>query len=234
MRWVPPLGVLGAAIGAIAIGTAATSTSITTIISIETTIRTSIGVKLARATTGSTIRNTAEMLLMVTGKRRISSAPMLASSLGAELPIARAAEPELETVPEAAEPEHGQAAGPVPSRAVELEHDPVAAELEHGLVAGPVPSRAVELEHDPVAVELEHGPVAAALELSRVEGLGLVQVAVAPRTKWVTAAHHRGLVAVPRVEDLAAAAETTRVPVAAEVGTAWEAAATAVVVAVEA
>ena len=144
---------------------------------------------------------------MVTGKRRISSAPMPASSLGAELPIARAVELELETVPEAAEPEHGQA-------------------------AGPVPSRAVELEHDPVAVELEHGPVAAALELSRVEGLGLVQVAVAPRTKWVTAAHHRGLVAVPRVEDLAAAAETTRVPVAAEVGTAWEAAATAVVVAV--
>ena len=148
---------------------------------------------------------------------------MPASNLGAELAIARAAEPELETVPEAAEPEHGQAAGPVPSRAVELEHDPVAAELEHGLVAGPVPSRAVELEHDPVA---------AALEPSRVEGLGLVQVAVAPRTKWVTAAHHRGLVAVPRVEDLAAAAETTRVPVAAEVGTAWEAAATAVVVAV--
>jgi len=32
------------------------------------------------------------------------------------------------------------------------------------------------------------------------------------------------------VEDSAAAAETTRVPVAAEVGTAWAAAATAVVV----
>jgi len=124
---------------------------------------------------------------------------MLASSLGAELPIARAAEPELETVPEAAEPEHGP-------------------------VAGPVPSRAVELEHDPVAVELEHGPVAAALELSRVEGLGLVQVAVAPRTKWVTAAHHRGLVAVPRVEDLAAAAETTRDPAATEAAKAWVAA----------
>ena len=158
MRWVPPLGVLGAAIGAIAIGTAATSTSITTIISIETTIRTSIGVKLARATTGSTIRNTAEMLLMVTGKRRISSAPMLASSLGAELPIARAAEPELET-----------------------------------------------------------GPVAA-LELV------LVQVAVALRTKSATAAHPHDLVPAPRVEDLAAAAETTREPAAAEAAVAWEAA----------
>src|SRR6266436_9039077 len=72
LRWVPLLGALGAATGAIAIGTAATSTSITTIISIGTTIRTSIGVKLARATTGSTTRSTGEMLPMGTGKRRIS------------------------------------------------------------------------------------------------------------------------------------------------------------------
>ena len=149
---------------------------------------------------------------------------MPASNLGAELPIARAAEPELETVPEAAEPEHGPVAGPVPSRAVELEHDPEAVELEHGQAAGPVPRRAAELELGQVVAELVLAPVAAALELSRVEGLGLVQVAVAPRTKWVTAAHHRGLVAVPRVEDLAAAAETTRDPAATEAATAWVAA----------
>jgi len=49
-------------------------------------------------------------------------------------------------------------------------------------------------------------------------------VAVAPRTKWVTAAHHRGLVAVPRVEDSAAVAETMREPAAAEAVIAWEAA----------
>jgi len=82
-------------------------------------------------------------------------------------------------------------------------------------------------------------PVARVAELDQVAAeLALVQeavperdpVAVLLRTKSVTAAHHRGLVPAPRVEDSAAAAETTRVPVAAEVGTAWEAAATAVVV----
>src|SRR5207247_1354307 len=92
---------------------------------------------------------------MGTGKRRISSAPMPASNLGPELPIARAAEPELETVP---------------------------------------------------------------------EGLGLVQVAVAPRTRSAIAAHHRGLAAVPRVEDSAAVAETMREQAAAEAATAWAAA----------
>src|SRR5438046_4466885 len=64
------------------------------------------------------------MLPTATGKRRISSAPMHASNLGAELAIARAAEPELETVLVAAEPEHVQAA--------ELELAPEA--VERGLV----------------------------------------------------------------------------------------------------
>jgi hypothetical protein len=49
-------------------------------------------------------------------------------------------------------------------------------------------------------------------------------VAVLLRTKSVTAPHHRGLVPAPRVEDSAAAAETTRVPVAAEAATVWAAA----------
>ena len=75
----------------------------------------------------------------------------------------------------------------------------------------------------PAVAEQALGPVAAALELSRVEGLGLVQVAVAPRTRSVIAAHHHGLVAVPRVEDSAAAAETTRAPAAVEAVRAWEA-----------
>jgi hypothetical protein len=47
-------------------------------------------------------------------------------------------------------------------------------------------------------------------------------VAVLLRTKSVTAPHHRGLVPAPRVEDSAVAAETTREPVAAEAGKAWE------------
>jgi len=70
--------------------------------------------------------------------------------------------------------------------------------LENPVVPGPETALEAVPERDPVAVPL--------------------------RTKSVTAPHHRGLVPAPRVEDSAAAAETTRVPVAAEVGTAWEAA----------
>src|SRR5881392_256627 len=60
LRWVLPHGALGVATGAIAIGTVATSTLITTIISTGTTTRTSTGVRLARATSGSTMHNTGE------------------------------------------------------------------------------------------------------------------------------------------------------------------------------
>ena len=73
MRWVPPLGVLGAETGAIAIGTVATSTLITTIISTGTTTRTSTGVRLARATIGSITRNIAEMRRMEIGRQLIST-----------------------------------------------------------------------------------------------------------------------------------------------------------------
>ena len=52
-----------------------------------------------------------------------------------------------------------------------------------------------------------------------------VPVAVPLRTKSATAAHHRGQVAVARVEDLRAVAETTREPAAAGAAIAWEAAA---------
>jgi hypothetical protein len=71
-----------------------------------------------------------------------------------------------------------------------------------------------------VAVELEHDQVAAVREL----GHPRVQLAVAPKTKSVTAAHRPDLVPLlEAVEDLAAAAaETTREPVAAEAVIAWE------------
>src|SRR5947207_12141048 len=72
LRWGPLLGGLGAAPGAIAIGTAEMSTSTTTIISIRTTISTATSAARDRVI-GSTTRNTAETLPMGTGKQRISS-----------------------------------------------------------------------------------------------------------------------------------------------------------------
>jgi hypothetical protein len=90
-----------------------------------------------------------------------------------------------------------------------------------------------ELEHAPVVVELERVPVEAELALVRVE-VGpepdplRAQVAVALRTKSVTAAHRRGLPLLT-VEDLAVVAETTREPAATEAARAWEAADSAAV-----
>src|ERR1700751_2359300 len=72
LRWVLPLGALGAVTGAIVIGMVATLRSTTIII----TIRTTISIAMSAATgkvIGSTIRNTAEMLPTATGKRRINS-----------------------------------------------------------------------------------------------------------------------------------------------------------------
>jgi hypothetical protein len=95
-----------------------------------------------------------------------------------------------------------------------------------------------ELEHAPVVVELERVPVEAELALVWVE-VGpepdplRAQVAVALRTKSVTAAHRRGLPLLA-VEDLAVVAETTREPAATEAARAWEAADLVAVVAVAA
>src|SRR5213080_767719 len=127
------------------------------------------------------------MLPTATGKRRISSAPMPASNLGAELAIARAAEPELETVLVAAEPER----------------DREPAELEH------VPVEAVELELAPGVAE-------------PVRGHPRARLAVALRTKSVTAAHRRDLPLLAAEDLVAGAAETTREPAAAEAVIAWE------------
>ncbi len=84
-----------------------------------------------------------------------------------------------------------------------------------------------ELERDPVVgLELEHDPVVA-LEQVHGQVVGLVpliaQLAVALRTKSVTAAHRPDLVPLLEAEeDLAAVAETTREPAAAEAVIAWE------------
>src|SRR2546429_5688140 len=77
MHWVALLGAFGGATWAILIGTVATSTSTTTIISIGITTRPSTGVKLARATTGSTIRNIAETLRMGIGRLQINMGAQL-------------------------------------------------------------------------------------------------------------------------------------------------------------
>src|SRR6184192_4211058 len=134
------------------------------------------------------------MLPTATGKRRISSAPMPASNLGAELAIARAAEPELETVLVAAEPEHVQQAEP--------ERDLVVAEPVRGLV-----------EAEP---ELAPGVA------EPVRGHPRARLAVALRTKSVTAAHRRDLPLLAAEDLVGGAAETTREPAAAEAVIAWE------------
>jgi hypothetical protein len=90
----------------------------------------------------------------------------------------------------------------------ELELNRVEAQ-ERDPAAGPVPRQAAELEHGPVAVPNHRR----------------AQLGVPRRTKSVTAAHHRGLVPVPkRAEDLAAVAETMRDKAAAGAATVWAAA----------
>lgn len=230
MRWVLLPGVPGGVAGAIAIGTAATSTSTTTIISIGTTTRTSTVVKLARATTGSITRNIEEMRRMVIEEPRTSSVAMRVSSRAAELAVVVASgEPVVRAglVAPAA-----QVAQEVLAALVELAAREALAELELNRVeapgrdpaaAGPVPSQ---------AAELEHGPVPAELELVQVEAVPERDpVAVPLRTKSVTAAHHRGQAPLlAAAEDLAVAAETMRDKAAAGAVKAWAAAVTAGVV----
>ncbi len=145
---------------------------------------------------------------------------MPASNLGAELAIARAAEPELETVLVAAEPEHVQAAEPEHVQAAELELVQVAAEL--GLV-----QVQAEPERDLVVAVPVRGLVAAEPELAPgvaepVRGHPRARLAVALRTKSVTAAHRRDLPLLAAEDLVAGAAETTREPAAAEAVIAWE------------
>jgi len=135
---------------------------------------------------GSTIRNTAEMHPMGTGKQPISLAVR-----GLEIVLA-----------------------------VELEHAQPVAELERD-------REPAELEHVPVEVELELVQVAAELELAPgvaepVRGHPRARLAVALRTKSVTAAHRRDLPLLAAEDLVAGAAETTREPAAAEAVIAWE------------
>ena len=213
---MPPPGALGVATGAIAIGTAATSTSTTTITLIRTTISiaTSTGDK-ADKVTGSTTHNTGGMHHMATGEPQTSSA------------VRVPAEPEIAAVQVIGQ--EALAELDVPVAQVELE---ALAGLEDQVV--PAVRAALVVPENPVVLVAPGDPVVRAASVvpeSPVE-LALAPGAVALRTKSATAAHHRGLVAVPRVEDSAAAAETTREPAATEAEKAWAVAVTAAAVAV--
>jgi len=87
---------------------------------------------------------------METGKQRTNTAPMLASNRGAELPIARAQQLELETVLVAGGLEH--------VLVVEPETVP---EVAQALGVGPAVAQARVIV--PVAAELELAPVEAVL-----------------------------------------------------------------------
>jgi hypothetical protein len=162
------------------------------------------------------------MPLMGIGKRRISLVERLAARVAGSrvlgLELAPVVVPEPELGPAAAELEHvpvevARRLGPA---AAQLELDPV--------VAGP--------ERVRVAAEPELVRAAAELELVQVEAVPVpnhprAQLAVAPRTKSVTAAHRRGLPLLA-AEDLAVVAETTREPAAPGEVIAWAVAVTAV------
>ena len=86
----------------------------------------------------------------------------------------------------------------------------VALELAIVLAAAQVPAI------DPAEV-----PEPETVQVEAAQGHDRVEVPL--RTRSVTAAHHRDLVAGPRVEDLAPVAETLREPAAAEAATVWAA-----------
>src|SRR5947208_3158254 len=160
LRWVPPRGALGAVIGTIAIGTAATSTSTTTIISIRTTISTATSAARDKVI-GSTIRNTAEMLRMETGKQPISLAvrgleivpAVRVASVVPEEPVARAALVVLES--------------PVARVALVVPENPVAPVVPENpvvpaaRVVSESPAVPVALERGQAVAELQHAPVVA-------------------------------------------------------------------------
>ena len=214
---MPPLGALGVATGAIAIGTVATLRSITIIITIRTTISTATSLVKGKVI-GSTTRNIEGTLLTVTGEQQTGlgqtigssqalvvqaavRARVIAQGAGLVLAIVPVAELGLETARVVAlEPEIDPVEVVPESPAV-----PVALELETVLVA-------VERELDQVAVVLVRDHLRARLALP-------------VKTKSVTTAHRLDLVPLlAEAEDLVVAAQTTREPVAAEAAIAWAAA----------
>jgi len=194
--------VLGVVTGAIAIGTTATSTSTTTIIIIRTTISIETSIAARDKVIGSITRNTEAMRPTGIEEPRTNSVAMRVSSPGTATDRVDPAglEASVELAVQVAQVELGVRVAPAVQELV-----PVAEALER-VLAEAVPELA------PVAEVLETGHPHDRLEVL----LG---------TKSVTAAHHRALALVLAAEDLAAVAEVTHEPAAAEAVAAWEAAA---------
>ena len=193
------------ATGAIAIGTAATSTSTTTIISIRTTIL--IGTSVAKAATGNTIRNTAGTLLTATEGPRTSSVVRV----------------RVELVIDPALAELDVRVAQVARAALAVREDQVVPAVRAALV---VPESLVELVVQVAPAELEQDPEAVALERDPVEAVPVRDLVALPlKNKSATAVRHRDLARLLAVvADSAAAAETTREPAATEAVAAWAAA----------
>ena len=226
---------LGAATGAIAIGTAVMSILTTTIILIRTTISIAITLTEARAkVSGSTTRNTGATHLMAIGELRISSAVNEAK------------------VEEAASVAPEDLVGQVVRVALVVPEDlvvRVASAVPESLVALAVPENLAGLAvpeslavlagpESLVAVpEQETGPALGlelAIALAAVPETGQLRAhRVAPeRIKSVIARLHPGRAHLA-AEASAAVAETMRVPAAAEAAIAWAVAVTAVVAAAD-
>jgi len=229
LRSAPPPGVLGAATGEIAIGTTATSRSITIIIITRTTILTATSI--VREGIGNTIRNTVEMRRTVIEEPLTSSVAMRVSSRGvaAELAVVAAPVARVELAERAAQAGR-EASAALVELAVQVDQEALAelaVQVDREALAELGVQVAVVLEHAQAVAGLEHGPVVVALEPAQVGVVPeLGPLAVPPKNKLVIAAHHRGLVRVPkRAEDLVAAAvETTREPAVTAVARAWAAA----------
>jgi hypothetical protein len=166
--------------------------------------------RVAKATGGSTTRNIAETRLTEIGGQPTS----LVAETAQAVAIVQVALGERAVRVASAEPV-GQVVLVVP----------VAQVASAGLVGQ------VALA-EPVAQVASAGPGAQVVP-ELVPERQRAQVALPAKAKSAIAAHHRGLVLVRAVEDLAAVAETTRERAAAEVAAAWAVAVTVAAVAVE-
>ena len=208
-----------------AIGTTETSTSITTIISTGTPIGTSIVVKLARATGGSTTRNTVEMLPMEIEGRPTNSVAEVRVAPGE--PVVRVELAELVVQVASVEPVvRVDLAVPVASAepVVQVALAVQAASEELVVQVGPAVRVALVGPASPVvlAVRVVSEEPVVPVELAELEP---GPVAVAVKTKSVTAVLRYGLLAALAAEDLVVAVVgITREPAAAEAVVAWAAA----------
>jgi len=209
----------------------ATLRSTTIIITIATTISTAMSAARDKVI-GSTIRNTAEMHPMGTGKQPISLAvrgleivpAVRVASVVPEDPAVRVVLESPAVLPVALVVQEDRV---VPAARVVSENPAVPVALELQTVPVAVRARVIVPGAGPglaivrAAGQLQHAPVVAVPVL----GHRHVQPAIPLRTKSVTAAHRPDLVPLLEAEeDLAAVAETTREPAAAEAVTAWAAA----------